>query len=251
MDISFALRHKLLLFTTVTVALGCTTAKIQAAPMSATSGSDFYHQHYGVDDVNTKLVDNFGAGDAALYGVRNFRTVLFGIQYRGGANNHYLKPTPRSNTNPLPTVGLDNLCKEGFSKAIYLYSKNFSSAPHTVKCNSIHGPNTLEYKQISPFTTQGIDQILTILHDTILNDQAGPVYTHCWNGWHASGYTSAIALRQFCGVSATDAVNYWIRNTDGNVTTSELFIEDLIKNYQPQAKFDIPTNVQREICPQL
>ena len=39
---------------------------------------------------------------------------------------------------------------------------------------------------------------------------------HCWNGWHASGYISALSLRQFCGVSGSDAVAYWIRNTDNN-----------------------------------
>jgi hypothetical protein len=44
----------------------------------------------------------------------------------------------------------------------------------------------------------------------------GCVQRGCWNGWHASGYISALSLRQFCGVSKSNAVAYWIRNTDNN-----------------------------------
>ncbi|MBK8928019.1 MAG: hypothetical protein IPM74_19490, partial [Crocinitomicaceae bacterium] len=45
--------------------------------------------------------------------------------------------------------------------------------------------------------------------------EVGPVYLHCWNGWHrlrlrVCGY----AKTQFCGFSNWDA-NYWDLGTDG------------------------------------
>ncbi len=79
-----------------------------------------------------KINDNRGAGDKKNFyralGICRSRSSRCFL-YRGGANNKYLE-NPRSNTNPLPTVGLTNLCKEDFScRGVYLYSENFSTAP--------------------------------------------------------------------------------------------------------------------------
>lgn len=178
-----------------------------------------YRARYPLTSASQKLVSNNGSGFADLYGTRNFRAVLNGVYYRGGANNAYLKPHTRPNSNPLPPIGLENLCKEGFGQAVYLYNTNFNSADHEVRCRMRDGnENLLTYLQISPLAYRRADQqkLLTLIHEHIRDPRLGPIYDHCWNGWHASGFVAAITLRQFCGFSGEEAVAYWNINTDGN-----------------------------------
>lgn len=155
---------------------------------------------YPLPDRDAKLVDNRGRGYEALAGTRNFRYVLSGKYYRGGKINSH------GNANPMTEAGLYNLCEEGFSDAVYLYSTNFR--PKLVECSK----GTLRYHQISPLAYRRSDQLRLL---TMMRDAPGSVYMHCWNGWHASGFVAAIALRQFCGYSADAAVAYWNKNTDG------------------------------------
>lgn len=179
---------------------------------------EIYRSRYPLSTAAQKLVDNKGRGPAHLYGTRNFRAVLNGVYYRGGGNNKYHNP-PRANSNPLPTAGLRNLCEEGFSRAVYLYAENYETAPHSLRCRTQNGnESTLEYKQISPLAHQESDlkALLVMIHRHAQDSRLGPIYDHCWNGWHASGYVAASALRQFCGFSAEQAVAYWNLNTDGN-----------------------------------
>ena len=84
-----------------------------------------YINRYNLNCLNDKLVDNRGEGYDSLYGTRNFRPILHGIAYRGGANNYYHKQNKRNNKNPMPMDGLENLTEEGFSKVMYLYTTNF------------------------------------------------------------------------------------------------------------------------------
>jgi hypothetical protein len=39
--------------------------------------------------------------------------------------------------------------------------------------------------------------LLETIFAAIKDSEMGPIYMHCWNGWHASGYISALSLRQF------------------------------------------------------
>ena len=82
----------------------------------------FYEEKYKVECLNQKITDNFGNGYDSLYGTRNMRTILFGVAYRGGANNFYHKESKRENQNPLPEDGLNNLLNQGFSASVYLYA---------------------------------------------------------------------------------------------------------------------------------
>ena len=82
---------------------------------------NFYKNRYNETDLLKKITDNYGNNEDKLYGTRNLRPILHGIAYRGGGNNYYHKTDKRKNQNPLPDDGLINLCKEGFSKSIYLY----------------------------------------------------------------------------------------------------------------------------------
>ena len=212
-----------------------------------------YQKRYSkLDDTHTKLVDNRGEGDQRLYGVRNFRAVLNGVVYRGGANNVYNKYGKRDNRNPLPNVGLENLCKEGFSNAVYLYSTNFDKAPKSWSCDSFHAKNAkLTYAQTSPYNATGIKSMFTKIMTTIQNPKVGPTYLHCWNGWHASGLISALILRQFCNYTGDQAVAYWDLNTDGSNTDPAFKkIRQQIRDFKAYPEFKIDAATQAAICAQ-
>jgi hypothetical protein len=212
-----------------------------------------YRARYQLTSATEKLIDNQGEGFDDLYGLRNARAVLNGVYYRGGANNFFNKHNKRANSNPLPEEGLLNLCKEGFTDAVYLYDKNFSTAHKITKCRmKDNSENTLTYHQISPLSYQKED--LTKLHEMIFehvrNPRRGPVYDHCWNGWHSSGYVAATALRQFCDFNAEQAVHYWNVNTDGNDKESGFEgIRQRIRNFVPSPYIELTTGEKAALCP--
>lgn len=215
--------------------------------------AQYYQLRYGLRNVFDKRVDNQGNGYEALYGVRNFRAVLSGAVYRGGANNAFNRNGVRHNSNPLPTEGLKNLCEEGFDHALYLYPTRFDTAPKTVSCFKTKdgSANTLRYTQISPLAGEAsAKSILKIINDRLNSSNAAhPLYVHCWNGWHASGFISALTLRQFCGVSAEDAVAYWNKNTDGvNKGASYDKIRARLRAFKPYPEFSISKTLQSQLC---
>lgn len=222
------------------------------SPLShAAYDSDFYHQRYGRTDVYSKLVDNHGDGYENLYGLRNVREVLKGVLYRGGGNNLYHRDPnmKRENQNPLPLDGEMNLCEEGFRTGIYLYPTNYSKNPPTMDCNSIRGNNRLSYEQLGFMSKTRT--ILEKIHAAILDPAMGPIYVHCWNGWHASGYIGAFALKQFCGVSGSDAVKYWIKNADGTDDGSYEEHKKRIRDFVPYTDLNIDSSAQARVCPGL
>lgn len=207
---------------------------------------------YHLANTSQKLVDNRGRGYEPLYGTRNFRLVLRSVLFRGGANNAMHRTAPRDNRNPLPVDGLKNLCAEGFGTAVYLYSRNYSSAPAEVKCRrNGSGAGRLAYLRLSPVSRSELRRILERVHAAILRPaEVGPVYLHCWNGWHASGLASAVALRQFCGVDADTAVQYWERNTDGhNRENGYAGFREQIREFVPYRDLDVAAERRRQICP--
>lgn len=207
--------------------------------------------HYPLNNVYEKLVDNRGNGFEPLYGTRNFRQVLKGVVYRGGANNKFHRTSPRSNANPLPEDGLANLCQEGFATSFYLYSENYDPAKEINTCANGKGGkvHTLRYLQRSPMSESGRDEILSVVHAALINAESKPIYLHCWNGWHASGYISAIVLRQFCDWSAEDAVKYWDANTDGFNTEPQFEkIRKRIRDFEPRKEFFISDQIKAKVC---
>ncbi len=209
---------------------------------------------FGLSDLYTKAVNNNGKGDDDLYGVRNFRTVLDGLVYRGGANNTYPKDKRdwRKNENPLQRDGLQNLCEQGFDTAIYLYPTNFKSAPPSVECVTKDGKhNKLTYlNHVASDNNAATKKILKMVHERLKDPRnKKPLYLHCWNGWHSSGYMSSVILRQFCGTSANDAVNYWNKNTDGNNKGATYDrIRERIRNYRPDPALAISPEVRKQVC---
>lgn len=213
----------------------------------------YYQNRYPLKNPYDKLVNNHGDGYESLYGVRNFRAVLNGVVYRGGANNVYNKHQKRANQNPLPNEGLTHLCQEGFGTAIYLYSTNYQTAPKTTTCKSVlNQAQTTNYIQESPHMSEeaGHRVLSLIYHRLLSTTDHSPIYMHCWNGWHASGLISAYTLRQFCGYTVDQAINYWNRNTDGNnIGSAYDRLRAKIRAFKPDPAMTIDKNLQATICP--
>ena len=205
-----------------------------------------YKSLYNVECVEDKITDNRGEGFKDLYGTRNFRTILHGVAYRGGGNNYYHKTNKRNNKNPLPLDGLNNLLKNGFSTSVYLYNENFETSPPFITSDDMK--DTLYYFQLGGNNYRELDSILMFTYNAIMRDETGPVYLHCWNGWHQSGYVAAVLLKQFCGYSTRKSLHYWEDCAD-NWTRGYDRIRDAIRNFKPIEKYKISQEISNAICP--
>lgn len=206
----------------------------------------YYKKLFGKECVGEKITDNRGNGNDSFYGTRNMRVILHGVAYRGGANNVYNKYHKRDNQNPLPDEGLKNLCVNGFDYAVYLYSKNFKDAPKEMSAKV--NENELHYVQNSLSNDKDVAKMLKMVYDNINDKNAGPIYLHCWNGWHQSGLSAALLLKQFCNVSDEAAVNYWEKNADGAGKGYE-HIKNRIRKFEPLKEYNISAEIRKEICP--
>ena len=206
---------------------------------------EHYKNLFDLNCAKEKATDNRGNGNPDLYGTRNFRTILHGVAYRGGGNNYYHATNKRSNKNPLPDDGLKNLAKLSFDSAVYLYKVNFDSAPSKTK--STNG-NVLDYYQIGGNNKKEVRTLLEMTYESIKKANKGPLYLHCWNGWHQSGYVSALLLRQFCGLSSNQGVDYWKKNTD---TWNNGYdrIKTAIRDFVPYSDLIISDETKKAICP--
>lgn len=214
---------------------------------------NFYKNRYLETDLLKKITDNYGNKNENLYGTRNLRPILHGVAYRGGGNNYYHSTNKRKNQNPLPDDGLINLCQEGFSKSVYLYQRNFDSSYNQIGCNCITGEkNQVEYVQLDYFDENHVYQMIKMVYESALYDSVGPVYLHCWNGWHASGYISAILLKQFCGYTNLEATSYWDIATDGaNQSPRYRSIRNKINNFVPIEEFKLRDQEGNKLCPPM
>ena len=215
--------------------------------------SSYYKKRYKEINLLSKITDNKGNGFDSLYGTRNLRPLLHGVAYRGGANNYFHKSEKRKNSNPLPKDGLNNLCVEGFSSSVYLYQSNWDSTLAKTDCKCINNTkNQLNYYQLNYFNAEDVSKMLTLIYESALDKNKGPVYFHCWNGWHASGFISAIALKQFCGFTSLEAVNYWDLCTDGtNISPRYNSIRQKIKDFTPISHLILEDSIVGVICPPM
>ncbi|MGY8988821.1 MAG: OmpA family protein, partial [Flavobacteriales bacterium] len=210
------------------------------------SAFKYYKDLYGAECVQEKITDNKGNGFEDLYGTRNFRVILHGVAYRGGGNNYYHRSDKRNNKNPLPMDGLNNLLENGFSTSVYLYNENFETSPPFLINKA--KTDTLKYYQLGGNNKSELDSILMFTYNSIINKDVGPVYLHCWNGWHQSGFVSAVLLKQFCGYNTTKSLHYWEDCAD-NWTRGYDRIRDAIRDFQPIEKYNIPKEISDVICP--
>ncbi len=173
----------------------------------------------------------------SLQKVRYVKPVLMDVLYRGGGPGGQVL---------LPAPALSSLCEAGFSSSIYLYPEK-NKASKTVGCTDQTGKgNELVYSQVE---FRNMRPILDQVYKSITTG-TGPVYVHCWNGWHASGEVAAKALMQFCGWSGAEAGKYWANNIgdQGNLPKYGGIIKR-IAAFQPYADLKISAAQQNEICP--
>jgi hypothetical protein len=110
--------------------------------------------------------------------------------------------------------------------------------------------NRLLYLQKSVLLQKpAVDAILTTVHQAITGADHRPIYMHCWNGWHASGYISAVVLRQFCNVGPDEAVAYWDRTADSPEDYQK--VRDLVRAFVKIPTLSISQEQRAAVCPQL
>ncbi|HEY8271601.1 MAG TPA: hypothetical protein VIG33_11990 [Pseudobdellovibrionaceae bacterium] len=205
--------------------------------------------------------------DHKFYGVRNLKSVLNGLVFRGGANNVYNHEFGfKENENPLPEIALKNLCIRGFSNAVYLYSKNFKG-PSMVNCKTqANENNTLHYIRLQPerafqtkSQTEDLETLIKLTHEQIMNaeNKQRPIYVHCYNGWHASGRAAAFLLQQFCNADPATALSYWIENAHNSYEApyraiwKQIVKFDQLKNSAPFSHYKIDDRLKEKVCPDL
>ena len=182
-------------------------------------------------------------------GLRRVRAVLPGLVYRGGADNKKTSG-PKPNENPLTETGQENLCRASFGHGFYLYSTNYAKAKPLRSCQADGHDNKFSYLQKSVLLHKSaVDTILKTVHEAIISADHRPIYLHCWNGWHASGYISAIVIRQFCNVGADDAVAYWDRTADSPEKYQK--IRDRLRAFSPLTTLTISEEQRAMVCPHL
>ncbi len=167
--------------------------------------------------------------NASVGNLQRFYEVMPGALYRGGTTEGVGRAAMKESS-------LKALCENGFSQAYFLYGK--PSKP-TVRCNA----GEIRYSQKNWKKPQ------PILEDIYNNIQrnSGPVYVHCWYGVHASGYVSAVALRQFCGYSAERAVEYWKSYIAPSLQYQE--VQTLIRNFKPDSRLSLSESQKSTYCP--
>ena len=167
------------------------------------------------------------------HGIRDYREVMPGALYRGGANN---------GRAPLNQNQLNALCDEGFGTAIYLYNTKFTG-PSTIHCSK----GSLEYIYRG-WEGGGRAAAHQQIFNTIKN-KSKPVFIHCWNGIHATGAVAATALMQFCNVPPQKAVEYWKVGIASKLQYPKVI--QSIMNFHPNPNLQLTTEEQSEYCPKL
>ena len=173
------------------------------------------------------LLAVFSFNALAEYGLKNFKEVMPGALYRGGGNGERV---------PMSKESLNALCEAGFSTAFYVYGKG---GKETLNCGS---------NEITYYHTQWGKprEILSIIQKDIESGR-GASYVHCWYGVHASGFIAAVALKQFCGYSSEEAVNYWNSHVPKKIQYPK--VQEKIRAYQATADLQLSSGAQARFCP--
>jgi len=176
---------------------------------------------------------------SGIPGLRNVRTVMGGILSRGGGPAYKM----------LSERSMRGLCEQGFSGGVYAYDDGYTG-PTSVDCVDASGvARRFEYQSIGFRSRRDRQQFMALLYDVILQNK-GPVYVHCWNGWHASGEMSALALMQFCGYSGADAADYWAANVgDPENLGNYGRIRKGIAAFQAFEEFVLDEKTRARVCP--
>jgi hypothetical protein len=164
-------------------------------------------------------------------GIRDYREVMPGVLYRGGANNGH---------GPLKHDQLDALCEAGIGTAVYLYRTGFSG-PSTIQCSK----GSLDYIY-EGWEGPGRSDVHQQIYN-VIKGKRKPIFIHCWNGIHATGAVAATALMQFCKLPPQKAVEYWKVGVAPRVQYPSVVRS--IEVFQPNPKLELTTEERNEFCP--
>jgi protein tyrosine/serine phosphatase len=174
------------------------------------------------------------------------RPVLKGALYRSG--------TPSDSA-------LQTLCESGWKRVYSLYGehttqtgpRNSNMLRHgrdTRICEAEGGEKrTLEWRSAPSSRMRNLPAIFADIIDSVRNPEHGPVLVHCWNGLHYAGMVSALALRQFCGLTAEQAEAYWRANANRGANYP-LIIANL-QTFKPIPDLALTAEEQAAVCPDL
>lgn len=168
-----------------------------------------------------------------FHGIRDYREVMPGALYRGGANNGHA---------PLNQSELDALCDAGMGDAFYLYRTGFHG-PSVTHCSK----GSLDYNDVG-WEGRGRAAVHQHIYDSI-KAKGKPVFIHCWYGIHATGAVAATALMQFCGISSKQAVEYWKVGIAPKLQYQSVI--QSITSFQPNPKLQLTPEEQATYCPKF
>lgn len=201
---------------------------------------------FGLTDPTVTLTNSKGEGSRELYGTTHFRALLKNVVYLGGSNNLYLKPRPRPYESPLAPSGLKNLCEESFSLALSLNNLGENSEPRETRCWTPSGRSRILLSQTS-LTENGIQALFEIIYAHVQDSKKGNLFIYDWDGRKETSFTGALILKQFCGWSGVQALDYFRKTT--NALPGEIpNLESLIRDFIPWNHFKILPEKQDEIC---
>jgi hypothetical protein len=116
-------------------------------------------------------------------------------------------------------------------------------------CLGSDGQRAIEWRAAPSSRLHSLPMIFRDIIDTVRNPDRGPILVHCWNGLHYAGMVSALALRQFCGLSAAQAEAYWRANANRGANYP-LIIANL-RNFKPIPDLSLTPEEQLAVCPNL
>jgi len=166
-----------------------------------------------------------------FHGIRDFREVMPGALYRGGANNGHA---------PLSKSELNALCEDDIGTAIYLYTTGFTG-PSVTSCSK----GSLNYVD-KGWEGSGRAAVHKQVYDTIKN-KGKPVFIHCWYGIHATGAVAATALMQFCNISPQQAVAYWKVGVPAKLQYPKVI--QSITSFKPNPDLQLTAEERAQYCP--
>jgi hypothetical protein len=166
-----------------------------------------------------------------FHGIRDFREVMPGVLYRGGANNGHA---------PLSHDELNAHCEYDILTTVYLYTTGFScpSVTHSSK-------GSLDYID-KGWEGSGRTAVHKQIYDAIKN-KGKPVFIHCWYGIHATGAVAATALMQFCNVSPQQAVDYWKVGVPAKLRYPKVIKS--IMSFKPDPALRLTPEERDQYCP--
>ena len=142
----------------------------------------------------------------------------------------------------LPEESVMEFCEQGVTKAFYLYPGEKFSTRDKYNC----GAGTIDYTG-GAFRGDGTREVLEAIYNAA--NKGEKVLVHCWNGSHATGEIIALALKQFCGYSDSDAANYWKQNIHDKFQSKYESILKRIRNFETFSDLNFSSSQRAKFCP--